>query len=79
MVRWPLPLADVGDASNASARPLMAKLANATTVAKGTRGSVKAKVIGGAILLVILLQFMVIPQNGNVSIPVPTPTGTPAR
>jgi hypothetical protein len=48
----------------------MANLANATAVAKGTRGSVQAKVIGGAILLVILLQFMVIPQNGNVSIPV---------
>ena len=25
------------------------------------------------------IQFMVIPQNGNVSIPVPTPTATPTR
>jgi hypothetical protein len=45
----------------------MAELGNAAAAVKSTgKGSVTAKI-----------QFVVIPQNGNVSLPVPTPTQTP--
>jgi hypothetical protein len=45
----------------------MAELGNAAAAVKSTgKGRVTAKI-----------QFVVIPQNGNVSIPVLTPTQTP--